>query len=178
MSFAISAVAMMGAGMASGAVGSYWSAKNTKITLEGQAALADINARISELGAEQELIKGQQQVGQLTMQAGRVKSAQRVALSANGMDLSEGNAAEIQASTDIMKEIDKNTVEANAVRSAWGYRTTGMNYQNEAIVKRGSADGISPGMSAFGSLLSNSGQVASTWYGMNKAGAFNSPSNG
>lgn len=178
MSFAISAVALMGAGVASNTVGSYWSAKNTKITLEGQAALADINARISELGAQQELINGQRQVAQLTMQAGRLKSSQRTAMAANGIDLGEGNAAEIQASTDLMKEIDKETVHANAVRSAWGYRTQGMNYQNEATVKRGSASGIDPGMTAFGSMLSNSGQVASTWYSMNKAGAFNSPSNG
>lgn len=178
MSFAISAVALMGAGVASNTVGSYWSAKNSKITLEGQAALADVNARISELGAQQELVKGQQQVGQLTMQAGHLKSTQRTAMAANGIDLGEGNAAEIQASTDIMKEIDKNTAEANAVRSAWGYRTQGMNYQNEATVKRGSASGINPGMTAVGSLLSNSGQVAGSWYSMNKAGAFNAPSNG
>jgi hypothetical protein len=178
MSFAVSAVALMGAGMASGAVGSYWSAKTTKIQLEGQAGLADTNARIAELGAEQELIKGNQEVASITMRAGQLKSAQRTAMSANGIDLGEGNAAEIQASTDIMKEIDKNTAHANAVRSAWGYRTQGMNYQNEATVKRGTADGISPGMNAFGSLLSSSGQVASTWYGMNKAGAFNTPSNG
>lgn len=178
MSFAISAVALMGAGVASNTVGSYWSAKNTKITLEGQAALADINARISELGAEQELINGQRQVAQVTMQAGRLKSSQRTNMAANGIDLGEGNAAEIQATTDLMKENDKNTAEANAVRSAWGYRTQGMNYQNEAIVKRGSAGGIDPGMTAFGSLLSNSGQVAASWYSMNKAGAFNSPSNG
>lgn len=178
MSFAISAVALMGAGVASNTVGSYWSAQNTKITLEGQAALADINARISELGAQQELIKGEREVGQVTMRAGQLKSAQRTSMAANGIDLGEGNAAEIQASTDLMKEIDKNTVEANAVRSAWGYRTQGMNYQNEALVKRGSAGGISPGMSAFGSLIGSAGQVASTWYTMNKAGAFNSPSNG
>lgn len=178
MSFAISAVALMGAGVASNTVGSYWSAKNTKITLEGQAALADVNARISELGAQQELIKGEREVGRATMQAGRLKSSQRTAMAANGIDLGEGNAAEIQASTDLMKEIDKNTVEANAVRSAWGYRTQDMNYQNEATVKRGSASGIDPGMTAFSSLLSNSGQVAASWYSMNKAGAFNTPSNG
>lgn len=178
MSFAISAVALMGAGVASNTVGSYWSAQNTKISLKGQADLADINARISELGAEQELIKGEREVAQVTMRSGQLKSSQRAAMAANGVDLGTGNAAEIQATTDLMKENDKNTVEANAVRSAWGYRTQGMNYQNEAIVKRGSAGGISPGMSAFGSLLSSSGQVAGTWYGMYKAGAFNSPSNG
>lgn len=178
MSFAISAVALMGAGVASNTVGSYWSAKSTKIQLEGQAALADTNARIAELGAQQEMIKGEREVANLTLQAGQVKGAQRAAMAANGIDLGEGNAAEVQASTDIMKEIDKNTAHANAVRSAWGYRTQGMNYQTEATVKRGTAGGISPGMSAVGSLLGSSGQVAGTWYSMNKAGAFNSPSNG
>lgn len=178
MAFAVSAVAMSAAGIASGAVGSYWSAKSTKIQLEGQAALADTNARIAELGAQQEMIKGERDVANLTLQAGQVKGAQRAAMAANGIDLGEGNAAEVQASTDIMKEIDKNTAHANAVRSAWGYRTQGMNYQNEAIVKRGTAGGISPGMSGFSTLLTGAGQVAPGWYQMYKAGAFNSPSNG
>jgi hypothetical protein len=178
MSFAVSSVALSASGAVSGAIGSYWSAQNTKITLEGQAALADINARISELGAQQELINGQQQVGQLTMRAGQVKGAQRAAMAANGIDLGVGNAAEVQASTDIMKEIDKNTVESNAVRSAWGFRTQGMNFQNEAIMKRGTAGGISPGMQGFSSLLTGASQVAGNWYSMNKAGSFNSPSNG
>lgn len=172
MSFATAAVALMGAGVASSTVGSFYSAKNQKIQLEGQAKLAEINARIAELGAQQELIRGEREVGQLTLQAGRLKSSQRVALAANGVDLGEGNAAEIQASTDLMKEIDMNTATANAVRSAWGYRTQGVNYQNEAIVKRGTASGISPTMSAASSLLGGASQVAGTWYGMNKADAF------
>lgn len=178
MSFAISAVALSASGAVSGAVGSYWSAKNNQITLEGQAALADTNARIAELGAQQELFRGQQEVARLTMAAGQLKGRQRVALAANGVDLGVGSAAELQASSDLMKEIDKNTAHANAVRSAWGYRTQGINYQAEATAKRGAAGGISPGLTAFGSLLGSAGQVAGSWYSMNKAGAFNSPSNG
>jgi len=178
MSYAISAMYLQMGGIVSGGVGSYFSAKSNKANLEGQAALADTNQRIAELGAQQELLNGQQQVGRLTMQAGQLKSSQRTNLAANGMDLGEGSAAEIQASTDIMKEIDKNTVEANAVRSAWGYRTQGMNYQNEATVKRGSAGGINSGMSGVSSLLGGAGQVAPGWYSMYKAGAFNAPSNG
>lgn len=172
MSFATSAMALNVAGMASGAVGSYYSAKNQKIQLEGQARLADINARIAELGAQQELIRGEKEVGQITMQAGRLKSAQRVALAANGVDLGQGNAAELQASTDLMKEIDMNTAQANAVRSAWGYRTQGVNMQNDALVKRATAAGIRPGMAAASSLLGSAGQVAGSWYQMNKADAF------
>ena len=169
MSFATSAMALNVAGMASGAVGSYYSAKNQKIQLEGQAKLADINARIAELGAQQELIRGEKEVGQISMQAGRLKSAQRVALAANGVDLGQGNAAELQASTDLMKEIDMNTARANAVRSAWGYRTQGVNAVNSAIARRATGAGISPGAQAFTTLLGSAGQVAGSWYQMTKA---------
>lgn len=166
-------------GALSGAIGSFYSAKVAKINLEGQAFLADTNARIAELGAQSVLNQGQQEIGRLTMQAGKVKSAQRVALAANGVDLGEGNAAELQASTDIMKETDRNTIEANAVRSAWGYRMQAVNSQNDAIIKRSAADSISAFGAAGSSLLGSAGSVASSWYQPNKAGALtNTPSNG
>ena len=165
-----SLIGQIGGGVTS-AVGSYYSAATNKINLQGQAGIADTNARIAELGAQSALNQGQQQVGALTLKAGQLKSSQRVAMAANGIDLGVGNAAEIQASTDIMKEIDSNTLTSNAVRSAWGYRTQAVNYQNEAIMKRGAADGISPGGSAFSSLLGSAGSVAGSWYSLNKSGA-------
>lgn len=91
-----------------------------------------VNAQIAEMGAQAELQKGEHQVASLTLQAGQLKSRQRAAMAANGIDLGEGNAAEVQASTDIMKEIDKNQIEQNAIRSAWGYRTQGAAQQIEA----------------------------------------------
>jgi len=92
---------------------------------------AEANAKIAEMGAESALHQGQQQSAALTLKAGQMKSSQRAAMAANGIDLGVGNAAEIQASTDIMKEIDKNQIEANAIRTAWGYRTQGVAAQIE-----------------------------------------------
>ena len=159
-------------GAATSAIGSYFGAATQKAVLNGQAAVADSNARISELGAQSALMQGQQQVGALTLRAGQLKSSQRAAMAANGIDLGTGNAAELQASTDIMKEIDANTLTANAVRSAWGYRTQAMNFKNEALTRRASAGALSPGMAAASSLLGSAGSVASSWYAMNKAGMF------
>mgnify|MGYP001609738091 CR=1 FL=1 len=157
-------------GMATSAIGSYFSAATQKATLKGQAAVADINARISELGAQSALYQGQQQVGALTLNAGRLKSSQRAAMAANGIALGVGSAAEIQASTDIMKEIDMATVESNAVRDAFGHRTQAMNFENEARTKRATAGAISPFGSAASSLLGSAGTVASSWYSLNNAG--------
>lgn len=165
-------------GMFSSAVGNYYSSQNLKSNLKFQADMASINARLSETSAQQEMLKGDREVGAVTLRAGQMKSSQRAAMAANGIDLGEGNAAEVQASTDIMKEIDKNTITANAVRSAWGYRTQGVGYQNDALMKSASASGVNPIGSAASSLLGSAGGVASSWYMMNKVGAFDSPSTG
>jgi hypothetical protein len=92
---------------------------------------ADYNAKISELGAQSALLQGEKDIAKLTLSAGQMKATQRAAMAANGIDLGEGNAVDVQASTDIMKEIDMNQIEANAIRSAWGYRTQGVAQQME-----------------------------------------------
>lgn len=167
-----SLIGQIGGGVTS-AIGSYYSAATQKATLQGQAAVADVNARIAELGAQSALYQGQQQVGALTLKAGQLKSSQRTAMAANGIDLGSGNAVEIQASTDIMKEIDANTLTANAVRSAFGYRTQAVNFENEALTKRATAGAISPFGSAAGSLLGSAATVAGSWYSLNKVGGLN-----
>lgn len=162
---------LQAAGAVSGAIGGFYSAKMTKNQLAFEAQMARINARIAELGARSEFERGQKEIASLTLQAGQLKSRQRAAMAANGIDLGEGSAAEIQASTEIMKEIDKNTLEANAVRSAWGYRTEAANLQSAAMMKEGGAAGINPLMSGASSLLTGAGQVADSWYRFKRDGA-------
>ena len=86
--------------------------------------------------------------------------------------MGEGSAREVQASTDVMKDIDKNALLANAVSQAWGQRMQGVNYQNEAIYARANAKGINPLMQAGTSLLGGASQVAASWYQMKQAGAW------
>lgn len=166
MSGATSAISLAStvASAGSGIVGSYYSARGQRDNLNYQADIADTNARIAELGAQSALMAGQRQIAAQTIRAGQLKGAQRVALAANGVDLGVGSAAELQASTEVLKEIDKNTLEANAVRNAWGYRTQGVNAQNEARMARAGASSINPAMSAGTTLLSSAGSVAESWY--------------
>lgn len=164
--------ALQGAGAATSMVGSFYGAKSQQSSLDYQAAMAETNARMAEKSAQQEMYRGQREVAGLTLKAGHLKSAQRAGLAAAGIDLGEGNALEILTSTDLMKEIDSNTASANAVRAAWGARTQGTNYQNDATTKRASADSISPMASAATSLLGSAGSIAASYYTMSKAGAF------
>lgn len=170
-------VPMMAFGLASGTVGSFYSAKSTRRNLELQANLADINARMAETSAQSTLLAGQSEVASLTMRAGKIKAAQRVAMAKGGASLGTGSAAEVAASTEIMKEIDKNTLEANAVRAAWGYRTQATNFENEALMKRSAAKSISPIMAAATTLLEGAGTVSDKWYRLKRLGAFDTASN-
>lgn len=164
-------MASQAGGAISGAVGSYYGAKTQQSNLETQAVIADVNTRIAELGAQSVLRQGQREVGRVTMQAGQLKSRQRASMAANGVALDEGSAAELQASTEMMKEIDAATVESNAIRSAWGYRTQGLSSQNQALGARASAETTSPFGSAATSLIGGATNVAGSWYQMKQTGA-------
>ena len=167
----MASLGMQAAGAAMGTVGSYYSARNTKSNLQLQANLADTNAQIAELGAQSALAQGAKEEQRSRLQTTALKKSQRVALAANGVDLGQGSAAELLTSTDLMGDIDANTIKANALRSAWGYRTQATNYQNQALMDRAAAGTISPGMSAAASLLGSAGSVGPSWYQFNQAGA-------
>lgn len=102
----------------------------------GRAGAADFNAVISEQGAQQALDQGQFEGSALSLKAGQLKGTQRARLAASGVDLGQGNAAEIQVSTDMMKALDMSTIAANAARSAWGYRVQAANYTWAAEAER------------------------------------------
>ena len=114
----MASLGMQAAGAAMGTVGSYYSARNTKSNLQLQANLADTNAQIAELGAQSALAQGAKEEQRSRLQTTALKKSQRVALAANGVDLGQGSAAEILTSTDLMGDIDANTIKANAVRNA------------------------------------------------------------
>ena len=69
---------------------------------------------MAEAAAYYALDQGQKRVGAVTMKYGQVKGAQRARLAANRVGLGDGSAAELQASTDLMKEIDALTISADA----------------------------------------------------------------
>jgi len=167
MSASIS-TALMGAGAASQTIGAYYSAKNQKSTLGFQAATDDQNARLAELSAQTELLRGQREQQNSQLTTAQLKSRQRVSMAANGVDLGEGTAANVLTTTDVMGEIDANTLVANAVRSAWGYRTQASTLRSDARVKRATAGAISPGAAAFSTLLGQAGKVATNWYDLSK----------
>lgn len=160
-----------GLGALMGVIGAFYSSSSQRAQLRAQAQLAEINAQTAERTAQSALQVGQWQEQRSMLATANLKSTQQAHFAANGVDLGEGSAARVIASTDVMGEIDKNTIAANAVRQAWGYRTQATNYSNEALYADSQASAISPLMSGAGSLLTGAGQVASGWYQLSKTGA-------
>ena len=104
-----------------------------------QANLARKNAQLMERQYQQTLYASERAIVQKTAEAGRVKASQRASLAANGIAIGEGSAAELQASTDLIKEIDVNQMKTNALQQAWGYRFQASNYELAAIGYEGTA---------------------------------------
>jgi hypothetical protein len=189
---AVSSVVMMGAGMASSAIGAYSSAQGQKSQMQYQAAmgtlnaamaesdasLLELNASISETQGRMAIAQGQREEQKLRLGSAQLKSRQRTSIAANGVDLGVGSAARVLASTDYMTEVDAGEVRANAARAAFGYkvqgvnqkaaamsaRTQGVNYSAGSAFAAATASGISPLSAAAGSLLGNAGSAAPSVY--------------
>ena len=150
-------------------------AQSQQEQLNYTANLAEINARTSESQAQQTLLAGQREEQKLRISTSALKGSQRVALAANGVDLGVGSAAQILTTTDVLGEIDANTIQANAIKSAWGYRAQASNQTSQAMSSRAAASAISPSSAFASSLLGSSGQVASSWYAFDRQGAWDKP---
>jgi hypothetical protein len=158
--------------------GAYYAAKSQQYQLDSQAMslqfqkdIAGINARQAEVTAQGILRAGEQQAGALTMKYGKAKGAQRAAMAANGGVMNEGSNAEIEATNELMKEIDVYTINANTVRSAENARTQSQNYKTQAAMfgisannMAASSASISPLAAAGTSLLTSATSYASTLY--------------
>lgn len=166
----ISQLSLVGslAGMANGAIGSYYSSQSKASSLNFQADMDALNAQQAEKQAQATLYQADRKAGQVSLAYGAAKSSQRASMAANGIDLGSGSAAEVQASTDIAKEFDMNTIAANAMRSAWGFRTQAVNYNNQSMIERATANSISPTGFATTSILGSAGNVAASWYKYSK----------
>lgn len=157
-----------------GDVYSAWSAgKTANYVADKQIQILKDQQAIGQLNAEQAYRQGEAQAAQVTMKYGAQKAAQKVAYAANGVKTDTGSAAEVQATTDIMKEIDRQNIAMNALASAWGYKTGAAQAGMQMASVRAKADSAND----WGNTLLTGGlgvmRVARAWYGQgNGPGSF------
>ena len=135
--------------------------------LKTQQHINENNAKIAQMGYESAMRAGESEIQKISMNAGAVKSKQKAAMAANGIKLGVGSAADVTASTEVMKKLDMNTAHQNALASAFGYSVRQSNYEGQAKAQ-GYAGSYNQGAGAvgmtIGSALEDVGQVADRWY--------------
>lgn len=157
-----------------GAIGAFASAQAQKDQLKGQAmtlefqqSMANLNARQAEDDAQAILRAGRGEIGRLTLAAGQEKGRARVSAAARGVTVGVGSAAEIEASIDLVKEIDAMTINENSVRAAGQARMQATNSRNQSLLAgvsagnlRRTAGTINPAQAAGNSMLVSGGRFA------------------
>lgn len=152
------------------AIGGISVSRYNNAILQSQANIARLNAQMMEENAQAVFRSTEKAIAQKTMAAGRTKSKQRASLAANGIAVGEGSAAELQASTDIIKELDVNEMKANATRQAWGYRMKAVGYESSALMAEASKANV--GWNFASSLLGTASQVSNQYLYMRANGVF------
>lgn len=140
------------------AVGSVFTTSAANAVAKAQANIARENAKTMELQAQYTLFAAETKIQHETMQAGQVKARQKAALAANGVAVGTGSAAELTASTDIVKTVNKNRIKTEAHAQAWGYRQKATDYNNQALMY--DAQKQSVGLNFFTNALGGLSKVA------------------
>lgn len=96
------------------------------------ATVAEANARAADFSAGDAVERGYQDETTHRTAVKRLIGSQRVTLAAQGQDLSDGTALEIQEDTAREGTVDALTIRANAAREAWGYKMTAYNDRTQA----------------------------------------------
>ena len=171
------------AGAVTGALGAYYAvqasqyrAKSQALALDLQQDLSYIDARRAERAAQGSLLAGHREAARAGLRYGQVRAALKTRQASSGVQAGVGSAGEVVASVDYAKEADQLVITRNAVQQANAYRTGAVNAEAQARAAGVSGDNLlrtaglaSPGLAASASLLGGAGQVAKTWYSVNKS---------
>lgn len=105
---------------------------------EFKARQLETNAKRIDQEAADVIKRGERAATDLKIDARRVIGSQRVALAAQGIDISDidSSATEIQADTARMAELDAMTIRNNAWRQSFGMKTQASDLRSGAAITR------------------------------------------
>jgi superfamily II RNA helicase len=122
--FAMSQLIGAGGNMAS----SFGQASASRAQGNYERQIMETNSRLAEFQAEDAMKRGDKASVNIKDQTKRLIGSQRVAMAAQGLDLSSGDPLAIQEETAAIGAEDAMTARNNAWREAWGYKTQALDY--------------------------------------------------
>lgn len=127
------------AGSIIGGIGLYTTIQGERIAAQAGADIADVNATIAERQAEHALERGREAETESRIRTRQLIGTQRARLAAQGVDVNQGSALDIQADTAAIGELDALTIRNNAALEAWGYRVGATSQRLQANFTRQAA---------------------------------------
>lgn len=137
------------------AAGSIQQGAAAKASANYNAKVADMNAKISDRQARDAVARGQIDEQQQRMKTSQVLSQQKVAMSANGVDLKFGSPLDALVDTATMGELDALTIRTNTAREVRDLRQQGANQTAQAGLLRAQGSAAQTGgyLGASGTVL-------------------------
>ena len=142
--------------------------------LKHQGFMANINARIAETGAQSVMQAAKGLFARLSSEYGQRKEQQKTGAANRGVEVNQGSSGNVLASTDAVKNVDKYTINKNAVAKAGAIRMGGVNQRSASLMANigagnlnRSAGDLSPVTAGMNAAMQGIGQ-----YAWNKAGNY------
>lgn len=100
---------------------------------------AELNAKLAEMDAKDATRRGDDAANAARKRASQVRGAQRAAFAAQGIDVGQGTALDLQRETEVMGEQEAQMIKNNAWREAWGYQMEAQNQRTAGQFAQSSA---------------------------------------
>ncbi len=152
------------AGAVTNSIQTYYQNRAQQQALRMQASVADLNAQVSDLQAQQILFAGSRDAAKVRAAGLKTRGKAAVSLAASGVDIRGGSAMSILEESDLLSEQDADEIKRRAVGGAAGARIQGIQNRLNAQTGRTSADTFNPGLSALTTFGAQGTQVAARWY--------------
>lgn len=144
---------------------------------ESQAQLADYNASVADLQAQDAVARGAEEESKFRTQVRGAIGAQRAGFAAGNIDVGYGSAVDVQADAAYLGELDALTIRTNAKREAWGFNVQGEDLRRRAQIARkegvylesaGNAYRSGGGLAATGTILGGASSLLQMKYGFDR----------
>jgi len=141
-------------------LGGVMGAQNAKQEGAFNSGLLTQNAALKDQAANDTIAAGNTSADWQRVRTGQAVGTQRAVQAANGIDVNSGSAAQLQDDTAMIGELDALTLQNNAAREAYGYRT-------QAQMDRANAAQVltNAGNKATGSILGGLGGAFGSFAG-------------
>jgi len=145
-----------------------YKARSAALNYEHQRDMAQLNKRMLESQAQHIGRAYNKQIAIRTMKAGQAISSSKASFAARGIQMGVGSTANVFASAEIMKEIDRLTMNTNKVKAMNTKRAQAVNmgirsemYGMSADNLFSTASSISPFLNMSSTFLTGAGSIVS-----------------